>query len=58
MSIRPDGKQVAISTLDGTLTFWDIQSAVQVKSVDGRRDLGGGRRQADLITAKSSSFGK
>ncbi|XP_031564589.1 periodic tryptophan protein 2 homolog [Actinia tenebrosa] len=58
IAIRPDGKEVAVSTLDGTLTFWDIVSAVQVKSVDGHRDLGGGRRAQDMITAKSSSFGK
>ncbi|KAK3722040.1 hypothetical protein QZH41_020155 [Actinostola sp. cb2023] len=58
IAIRPDGKQVAVSTLDGTLTFWDIQTAVQVHSVDGRRDLGGGRRNTDMITAKSTSFGK
>ena len=58
VAFRPDGKEVAVSTLDGQITFWDVRSAVQVKSVEGRRDIGGGRRASDKITAKTSSSGK
>ena len=25
LALRPDGKQLAVSTLDGTLTLWDPQ---------------------------------
>ncbi|XP_032218191.2 periodic tryptophan protein 2 homolog isoform X3 [Nematostella vectensis] len=58
IAVRPDGREVAISSLDGALTFWDLEAAVQVKSVDGRRDLGAGRKADDKITARSSAFGK
>lgn len=58
MACRPDGEEVAVATLDGQISFWSVQAGRQLKSVDGRKDLGGGRRVADRITAKSSAFGK
>lgn len=51
VAVRPDGKQVAVSTLDGQLTFWSIDEAVQEISVDGRRDISGGRKLSDRRTA-------
>jgi len=50
-SFRPDGKQLAVATLDGQISFWDVVNAVQTGSVDGRHDLQVGRRVADRITA-------
>jgi periodic tryptophan protein 2 len=51
VAVRPDGKQVAVSTLDGQLTFWSVSEAAQEISVDGRRDVSGGRKLTDRRTA-------
>lgn len=51
VAVRPDGKQVAVSTLDGQLSFWSIVEAAQEISVDGRRDISGGRKLSDRRTA-------
>ena len=51
VAFRPDSKQIAISTLDGQLTFWSVSEAQQVSGVDGRRDVSGGRRITDRRTA-------
>ena len=55
---RPDGKEIAVASLDGQLTFWQPEISLQVGSVEGRADLGGGRRATDKVTAKTLSFGK
>ena len=51
VAFRPDSKQVAVSTLDGQLTFWSVSEAVQEAGVDGRRDVSGGRKISDRRTA-------
>lgn len=42
----------------GTISFWDIESATQVKFIEGRRDLSSGRRVSDMRTAESSALSK
>ena len=51
VAIRPDSLQLAVSTLDGQLTFWSISEAEQVSGLDGRRDVSGGRKVSDRRTA-------
>ncbi|KAI5780866.1 WD40-repeat-containing domain protein [Geopyxis carbonaria] len=51
---RPDSKQVAVSTLDGQLTFWDVENADQVGHVDGKKDISGGRKVTDRVTAANN----
>ena len=51
----PDGHQLAVATLDGQISFWDIQTTTQTGSVEGKHDLGGGRREGDMVTAKTSA---
>lgn len=51
VAFRPDSKQVAVSTLDGQLTFWSVSEASQEAGVDGRRDVSGGRKISDRRTA-------
>lgn len=46
---------MAVATLDGQLTFWDISTALQLHSIEGRNDLGGGRKSSDRMTSKTSS---
>ncbi|XP_052077596.1 periodic tryptophan protein 2 homolog [Mytilus californianus] len=55
---RPDGEEIAVSTLDAQITFWNTQNVVQTGSLEGRHDLGYSRKEIDKITAKKSSFGK
>jgi len=51
IAFRPDSLQIAISTLDGQLTFWSVSEAEQVAGLDGRRDVSGGRKITDRKTA-------
>lgn len=55
---RPDGKQIAVATLDGHISFWDPHQATQTGSIEGRHDLAMGRRDLDLVTAKHTAKGK
>ena len=47
-----------MATLDGQLTFWDISTATQLHCIEGRNDLGGGRKSTDRMTAKTSAASK
>lgn len=58
VAFSPNGEQLAIATLDYQITFWDVQTATQTGSIEGKQDLGGGRRNDDLVTAKTSSAAK
>lgn len=51
LAVRPDSKQLAVTTLDGQLTFWSISDAQQQSGVDARRDVSGGRKMTDRRTA-------
>ncbi|MCJ1390178.1 hypothetical protein MMC18_003036 [Xylographa bjoerkii] len=58
LAVRPDSKQVAVSTLDGQLTFWSISEGSQETGVDGRRDVSGGRQLTDRRTAANAAGSK
>ncbi|KAL8151638.1 hypothetical protein V2J09_021446 [Rumex salicifolius] len=55
---RPDGKQLASSTLDGQIHFWDPLEGVLMYTIEGRRDIAGGRLMTDRRTAANSTHGK
>ncbi|GBB93196.1 hypothetical protein RclHR1_02130009 [Rhizophagus clarus] len=55
---RPDGKQLATSTLNGQIIFWDVENGIQTGTIEGRKDISGGRRVNDRTTAANSSSGK
>jgi periodic tryptophan protein 2 len=55
VAFRPDSKQLAVSTLDGQLTFWSVSEAEQQSGVDGRRDVSGGRKVTDRRTAANAA---
>ena len=61
VAVRPDSRQVAVSTLDGQLTFWSLDQGTQETGLDGRRDISGGRKASDRRTAANvagtKSFG-
>ncbi|KAF2744900.1 WD40 repeat-like protein [Sporormia fimetaria CBS 119925] len=51
VAVRPDSRQIAVTTLDGQLTFWSVSEATQQAGVDARRDVSGGRKLSDRRTA-------
>lgn len=54
IAFRPDGKELCVATLDGQLSFWDVTEAQQTSVIDGRRDISGGRRPDDRMTAANN----
>lgn len=58
VAFRPDGLEVAVSTLDGQIMFWDLRNAVQRTLIEGRKDVSGGRKADDRTTAANNSSGK
>ncbi|XP_075514279.1 periodic tryptophan protein 2 [Primulina tabacum] len=55
---RPDGKQMACSTLDGQIHFWDPLQGLEMFTIEGRRDIAGGRLMTDRRSAANSTAGK
>lgn len=58
VAFRPDGKELAASTLDGQITFFDIQEGKQTNVIEGRKDVSGGRKADDRVTAANNASGK
>eukprot|EP01135_Chromosphaera_perkinsii_P011597 Nk52_evm36s2449 gene=Nk52_evmTU36s2449 len=58
LAFRPDGKEIVVATLDGQLNFWNVSDATQVMTIEGRKDLTGGRLMDDKVTAKNNGSGK
>lgn len=58
VAYRMDGQEVAVATLDGQISFFDTKTSTQTGSIEGRKDLGSGRAETDLVTAKQSLKGK
>lgn len=58
IAMRPDSKQVAVSSLDGTITFWNVEQGKEEGQVDGKEDLAGGRHSTDRFTAQNSQRSK
>ncbi|KAJ1948790.1 U3 snoRNP protein [Linderina macrospora] len=58
LAYRPDGKELCASTLDGQIHFWDIAKAAPMGTIEGRRDIAGGRKANDRQTAENSTSGK
>ncbi|GMK57030.1 hypothetical protein CspeluHIS016_0308700 [Cutaneotrichosporon spelunceum] len=55
LAYSPDGKELCVSTLDGQLCFVDVESS-EIKSViEGRRDISGGRKADDALTAANNA---
>lgn len=54
VAFKPDGQEVAVATLDGQISFFNIKEASQIKFIEGRNDLGSGVSDVDLISAKKN----
>ncbi|KAK0595332.1 hypothetical protein LWI29_005657 [Acer saccharum] len=55
---RPDGKQLACCTLDGQIHFWDPINGDLMYTIEGHRDIAGGRLMTDRRSFANSSSGK
>ncbi|KAG8928017.1 hypothetical protein FRC00_001884, partial [Tulasnella sp. 408] len=58
VAFRPDGRELAVSTLNGQIAFWDTEKHKQTSLIEGRKDVSGGRKQDDRVTAANSASGK
>ena len=58
LAFRPDGKELAITTLDGQVTLYDVDQGKQKSVIEGRKDVSGGRKADDRMTAANNSSGK
>lgn len=58
LAFRPDGKEICASTLDGQLNFIDINEGQITSVIEGRRDISGGRRVNDRLTAANNAASK
>ncbi|CAG9859982.1 unnamed protein product [Phyllotreta striolata] len=54
VGFKPDGQEVAVATLNGHISIFNVKTSDQVAFIEGRNDLGSGRSETDLITAKKS----
>ncbi|CAI5742767.1 unnamed protein product [Hyaloperonospora brassicae] len=58
VTFRPDGKQLASTTLNGAINIWDVKDGEQVGTIDGKRDIAGGRKDGDHISAANNQLTK
>lgn len=58
ISFRPDGKELAVATLDGQIAFFDVSTGRQTNIIEGRKDISGGRSIHDALTAQNNPGGK
>ncbi|KAI8925529.1 quinon protein alcohol dehydrogenase-like superfamily [Entophlyctis helioformis] len=58
IAFAPDGKHFAATTLSGQICFWNLGLGKQVATIEGRKDISGGRSVADRVTADNSSADK
>lgn len=58
VTFRPDGKELAIATLDGQITLYDVDHGKQTSVIEGRKDISGGRKADDRMAAANNSSGK
>ena len=51
-AFRPDGQQIAVSTVDAQILFFHPETGQQMASIEGKHDLGYARRETDKVTGK------
>ena len=57
-AFRPDGQQIAVSTVDAQILFFHPDSGQQMASIEGKHDLGYARKETDKVTGKKLTFGR
>lgn len=54
VAFKPNGEEFAVGTLNGYITVFDVKTTTQIASIEGRNDLGSGRSEFDIISAKKN----
>ena len=57
-AFRPDGQQIAVSTVDAQILFFHPGTGQQTASIEGKHDLGYARKETDKVTGKKLTFGR
>ncbi|KAF5295110.1 hypothetical protein FQA39_LY13261 [Lamprigera yunnana] len=52
VSFRPNGEEIAVATLNGQITTFNVRNSTQTANIEGRNDLGSGVSDTNLISAK------
>jgi periodic tryptophan protein 2 len=55
--VNPQGTQICSATLDGQLFFWNIVDGTLEGTIDGSKDIMGGRKQTDARASTNSTWG-
>lgn len=55
---NPNGEEIAVATLNGNISTFNVKSSQHLSIIEGRNDLGSGVSEADIITAKKNLEGK
>ncbi len=58
LNFHPNGASLSASTLKGQIVFWDLKQGKEIGSIDGSKDISGGRQSHDKITAENASNSK
>eukprot|EP01025_Chloroclados_australasicus_P005925 TRINITY_DN1192_c0_g1_i5.p1 TRINITY_DN1192_c0_g1~~TRINITY_DN1192_c0_g1_i5.p1 ORF type:complete len:967 (-),score=113.08 TRINITY_DN1192_c0_g1_i5:314-3214(-) len=58
IAFRPDGKQLAAATLAGQICLWNPEDAILLGTIEGRRDIVGGRLTNDRRVASHLQGGR
>jgi periodic tryptophan protein 2 len=55
LAFRPDGRELCVACLDGQLYFFDVENGTLKFTIEGRKDVQGGRRLDDARAATNST---
>ena len=58
VAFKPNGEEVAVATLNGTIAVFDVKSNSQLYSIEGKNDVGYSKSEGDLVSAKRNMEGK
>ncbi|KAF7320212.1 Small nucleolar ribonucleoprotein complex subunit [Mycena kentingensis (nom. inval.)] len=58
VAFRPDGNELATSSLDGQIAFFDVDKGKQTNVIEGRKHVSGGRKADDRVSAANNSSSK
>ncbi|WPK26501.1 hypothetical protein PUMCH_003856 [Australozyma saopauloensis] len=58
IAVRPDSQEVAVSTLNGNIVFYDVEDAKQTHNLDIRKDVFSGRHLDDRFELKNNARAK
>lgn len=58
LAVAPTGRVVATATLDGQIYLWNAVEGELLGTIEGRRDIGGGRAMGDSRSVANRDAGR